>query len=60
MNNANLVGLRLGITDQVGMVGTGFGEASTTTEGPCVDNAGVYSVEGQNVSLQMTLRHINA
>lgn len=60
MNNAYLIGLRLGITDQVGLVGTGFWEAFTAMERPHVENAGVYSGEGQDVLLQMILRDINA
>lgn len=52
--------MRLGISHQVGLVGPGLGEASAATERARVENAGVYSVEGQDDLLQMTLRDINA
>lgn len=61
VNNANLVGLRLGITNQVGLGGNGVWECLCCNgETTYVENAGVYSVEGQDVLLQMTLRDINA
>lgn len=61
VNNANLVGLRLGITNQVGLGGNRvWGCLCCNGETTCVENAGVYSVEGQDVLLQMTLRDINA
>lgn len=60
VNNANLIGMRLGISHQVGLVGPGLGEASAATERARVENAGVYSVERQDALLQMTLRDINA
>lgn len=61
MNNANLIGLRLGITEQVGLGG------NTVWDGPhchrgtmCVESVGACSAEGQDVLLQMTLRDTHA
>lgn len=51
MNNGNLIGMRLGITEQVGLVGNaGVGWS------PCVERAGVCSAEGQDALPQLVLR----
>lgn len=57
MNNANLIGLRLGITEQVGLGGnTVWGGLRYRRETMGVESVGACSAEGQGVFLQMILR----
>lgn len=61
MNNANLIGLRLGITEQVGLGGnTVWGGLHGHRETTCVESVGARSAEGQDILLQMISRDTRA